>query len=72
MILFPLKEKAPIFPKVPVCFSFEKEFAKTVGSKFAIATVNGTAALHISLLLADVKKDDEVITQPLTFSCIFY
>ena len=47
--------------------SFEKEFAKTVGSKFAIATVNGTAALHVSLLLADVKKDDEVITQPLTF-----
>lgn len=47
--------------------TFEKEFAKTVGSKYAIATVNGTAALHISLLLADVKKDDEVITQPLTF-----
>jgi aminotransferase in exopolysaccharide biosynthesis len=47
--------------------TFEKEFAKIVGSKYAIATVNGTAALHISLLLADVKKDDEVITQPLTF-----
>ena len=47
--------------------TFEKEFAKTVGSKYAIATVNGTAALHISLILADVKKDDEVITQPLTF-----
>ncbi|MBD3831593.1 MAG: DegT/DnrJ/EryC1/StrS family aminotransferase, partial [Arcobacter sp.] len=47
--------------------TFEKEFAKTVGSKYAIATVNGTAALHISLLLAEVKKDDEVITQPLTF-----
>ena len=46
---------------------FEKEFAQYVGSKYAIATVNGTAALHISLLLADVKKDDEVITQPLTF-----
>ena len=46
---------------------FEKEFAKTVGSKYAIATVNGTAALHISLLLAGVKRDDEVITQPLTF-----
>ncbi|MDD5156449.1 LegC family aminotransferase [Sulfurimonas sp.] len=46
---------------------FEKEFARTVGSKYAIATVNGTAALHISLLLADVKKEDEVITQPLTF-----
>ena len=47
--------------------SFEEEFAKKVGSKFAIATVNGTAALHIALILADVKKDDEVITQPLTF-----
>jgi len=46
---------------------FEEEFAARVGSKYAIATVNGTAALHISLLLADVRKDDEVITQPLTF-----
>ena len=47
--------------------TFEKEFASFVGAKYAIATVNGTAALHISLLLANVKKDDEVITQPLTF-----
>ncbi len=46
---------------------FEKEFASYVGSKYAIATVNGTSALHISLLLADVKAEDEVITQPLTF-----
>lgn len=46
---------------------FELEFAKKVGSKYAIATVNGTSALHISLILADVTKDDEVITQPLTF-----
>ena len=46
---------------------FEKQFAKKVGSKFAIATVNGTSALHVSLILANVTKDDEVITQPLTF-----
>lgn len=46
---------------------FEEQFAKKVGSKYAIATVNGTAALHISLILADVNKNDEVITQPLTF-----
>jgi len=46
---------------------FEKEFATRVGSKYAVATVNGTAALHISLLLANVTKNDEVITQPLTF-----
>jgi len=46
---------------------FEKEFALKIGSKYAIATVNGTAALHIALILADVTNDDEVITQPLTF-----
>lgn len=46
---------------------FEKEFALHVGSKYAIATVNGTAALHVSLVLVGVGKDDEVITQPLTF-----
>jgi aminotransferase in exopolysaccharide biosynthesis len=45
----------------------EEEFAQKVGAKYAIATVNGTSALHISLLLADVGKDDEVITQALTF-----
>ena len=46
---------------------FEEKIAKYVGSKYAIATVNGTSALHISLLLANVEKNDEVITQPLTF-----
>ncbi|MCM8530249.1 MAG: LegC family aminotransferase [Lentisphaeraceae bacterium] len=46
---------------------FEKEFADFVGSKYAIAVVNGTAALHVSLLLAGVTPDDEVLTQPLTF-----
>lgn len=46
---------------------FENMFADFVGSKYAVATTNGTSALHIALLLADVKSDDEVITQPLTF-----
>lgn len=46
---------------------FEKEFANYTGSKYAIATVNGTAALHTSLVLANVQANDEVITQPLTF-----
>ena len=46
---------------------FEKEFAAYVGSKYAVATVNGTAALHVALLLADVQEGDEVLTQPLTF-----
>ncbi len=46
---------------------FETEFARTVGAKYAIATVNGTAALHVSLILAGVERGNEVITQPLTF-----
>lgn len=46
---------------------FEKEFAQTVGSRYAIATVNGTAGLHVSLVLMGVKRDDEVLTQPLSF-----
>ena len=46
---------------------FEKEFAAYVGSRFAIATSNGTSALHVSLILAGVCAEDEVITQPLTF-----
>jgi perosamine synthetase len=46
---------------------FEKLIAKYTGSKFAVATTNGTSALHISLLLAGVDQNSEVITQPLTF-----
>lgn len=46
---------------------FEEKLAEYTGSKFAIACVNGTNALHISMLLCDVKIDDEVLSQSLTF-----
>ena len=46
---------------------FEKKIADYVGAKFAVATSNGTSALHIALLLANINENDEVITQPLTF-----
>ncbi|SFR58021.1 MULTISPECIES: LegC family aminotransferase [Maribacter] len=46
---------------------FEKDIANFTGSKFAIATVNGTSALHIALQLAGVEREDEVLTQSLTF-----
>jgi len=46
---------------------FEKMFADFVGSKYAIATSNGTSALHIGLKLVGVDEKSEVITQPLTF-----
>lgn len=46
---------------------FERDMATYTGSPRAVAAVNGTAALHIALLLAGVKRGDLVITQPLTF-----
>lgn len=46
---------------------FERDMAAYTGSSRAIATVNGTAALHAALLLAGVKSGDLVLTQPLTF-----
>ncbi|MFK7160470.1 LegC family aminotransferase [Marinospirillum sp. MEB164] len=46
---------------------FEQEIANYTGSPQAVATVNGTAALHIALKLAGVEAGDLVITQPLTF-----
>ena len=46
---------------------FEREVAGYTGSPRAVAAVNGTAALHIALQLAGVKREELVITQPLTF-----
>jgi perosamine synthetase len=46
---------------------FEDLIAKYTGSQYAIATTNGTSALHTSLVLLGVENDDEVITQSLTF-----
>ncbi len=46
---------------------FESDVARYTGSERAVATMNGTAALHIALILAGVESNDLVITQPLTF-----
>lgn len=46
---------------------FESQFAEYVGTKHAVAVMNGTAALHIALLLNDVKPGDEVLVPNLTF-----
>ena len=46
---------------------FENKVAEFTGSKYAVATVNGTAALHVAIELAGVKPGDEVISQALTF-----
>ena len=46
---------------------FEDMTASFTGAKYAVAIVNGTAALQVALTVADVKACDEVITQPFTF-----
>ena len=51
----------------PFVSRFEQALASYVGAEYAVATVNGTAALHVALLVAGVKPDDEVILPALTF-----
>jgi aminotransferase in exopolysaccharide biosynthesis len=46
---------------------FEKKISDYTDSRFTVACVNGTAALHIALIVAGVKPDDEVIAPTLTF-----
>ncbi len=47
--------------------TFEEKLSAFTGAGHAIATVNGTAALHACLVLAGVVRDDEVIVPALTF-----
>lgn len=60
----------------PMVEKFERVVADYCGAKYAVAVSNGTAALHIACLAAGIKKDDEVITSPITFvasaNCIVY
>ncbi len=60
-------------PKVK---EFEEAFAGYIGSKYAVAVANGTAALHLSALALHVKPGDKVITTPITFvasaNCVRY
>lgn len=46
---------------------FEKMMANYTGAKYAVACVNGTAALHMAMIVAGVKENEIVITQPLSF-----
>ncbi|WP_347988737.1 LegC family aminotransferase [Methylomonas sp. AM2-LC] len=51
----------------PYVDQFEAKIAEYCGVKRAVATVNGTAALHMALLLAGVKPGEQVITQAVSF-----
>lgn len=47
--------------------TFERKIAEFTGAKHAIATTNGTTAIHVALKLVGVEENDEVLTQSLTF-----
>ena len=59
-----LTEKSGMGPRV---LDFEKEYARYVGAKHAVAVTSGTAALHAALLVAGVKQGDEVVVPSFTF-----
>jgi len=46
---------------------FEEEVAKYTGAKKAVVCVSGTNALHMAMLLVGVEREDEILTQALTF-----
>jgi perosamine synthetase len=51
----------------PFVDQFEQMIQDYTGAKHAVAVVNGTAALHMALMLAGVERGDLVITQALSF-----
>jgi len=46
---------------------FERLFAQACERRYAVATVNGTAAIHTALVALDVRPDEEVLVSTLTF-----
>ena len=68
--------KADFLTQGPTVGEFEKQFAAYVGSKYAVAVSNGTAALHLCALALGVTPGQRVITSPLTFAasanCVRY
>lgn len=60
-------------PAVPF---FEKQLAKKVSAKHAVAVANGTAALHVLALALNLKPGSEVVTTPMSFlatsNCLLY
>jgi UDP-4-amino-4,6-dideoxy-N-acetyl-beta-L-altrosamine transaminase len=68
--------QADFLTQGPRINAFEEAFAKYVGSKFAVAVSNGTAALHLCAMAMNVAPGQKVITTPITFAasanCVKY
>jgi UDP-4-amino-4,6-dideoxy-N-acetyl-beta-L-altrosamine transaminase len=68
--------KSDYLTQGPKIQEFENAFANYVGSQYAVAVSNGTAALHLNSIALGVKPGDKVITTPITFvasaNCVRY
>jgi len=68
--------KSDYLTQGPKINEFESKFAQYVGSKYAVAVANGTAALHLCTMALGVTEGDKVITTPITFAatanCVKY
>lgn len=68
--------KNPYITQGPKITEFENAIAGYVGTKYAVAFSNGTAALHAACYAAGISAGDEVITTPMTFvasaNCVLY
>jgi UDP-4-amino-4,6-dideoxy-N-acetyl-beta-L-altrosamine transaminase len=66
----------PYLTQGPKVTAFEEAFADYIGSKYAVAVANGTAALHLCAMAMNVSEETNVITSPITFAatanCIRY
>lgn len=59
--------KSDFITQGPNIIDFEKDFAKYVGAKYAVACATGTAALHLSCLALGINKKSNVLTSAVTF-----
>lgn len=68
--------RSPNLTQGPKIEEFEQAIANYVGTKYAVAFCNGTAALHGACYAAGIGEGDEVITSPITFAasanCVRY
>jgi len=68
--------KSDYLTQGPKIGEFESAFADYIGSKYAVAVSNGTAALHLSALALNIESGEKVITTPISFAatanCVRY
>jgi len=68
--------KSPCLTQGSKIKEFEDAICSYTGAKYAVVASNGTAALHLCMLVLDIKDGDEVITSPNTFlassNCVLY